>query len=545
MQHFNDIMKYGRFSIGLRKFLREKVTLEEARETIKKRLQEREANFLRIAEKGIFGYSKSPYLPLLKRAGCEFGDLRDTVRRRGLEYALRELREAGVCITFEQFKGREPVECDGKSYLLTSREFDNPFLTRSYYGTTGGSTGKAARVAFDLDAMTAQAAQNLITGEVHGTLGMPRGMWRGVLPNMLGVGGLLGGAKIGNVPLRWFTPLMKEDRRPSLKYSLANEWIVRLGRFYGEPFPMPEPVRLDEAVVIARWVAQTVKERGSCHMSAFASMSLRIAIAAIDNGIDLTGAVLAGGGEPPTEAKVNTIKKSGARQRSGYSFSEVGAVGRACANPIDCNDQHFMRDHLALLQFPRQVPGTDIEVQAFNFTTLLTTAKKILLNVEIDDYGTVETRSCGCLLERYGFTEHIRNIRSFRKLTGEGMSLIGSEMETILFKTLPERFGGSALNYQLVEEEDEVGFTRLSIHVSPSIKIESEAAVIEAVLDGLGKESSIADGARAMWKQAKTLQVKRSDPIWTARGKLMPLHLIKLQSKIGGTAADAHGKESS
>ncbi len=544
MQRLNDLLKYGRFSIGLKRFLREKVTLEEAREDIRKRLQERESNFLRVAEKGIFGYSKSPYLPLLKRAGCEFGDLRDSVQRRGLEFSLRELREAGVCFTFEQFKGREPVECDGKTYYLTSRDFDNPFLRQSYYGTTGGSTGTAARVAFDLESMTAQASQNLISGAAHGTIGMPRGIWRGILPNSLGVGGLLGGAKVGNVPLRWFTPLLREDRRPSLKYRLANDWIIRLGRFYGEPFPSPEPVRLDEAVVIARWVAQTVKERGSCHMSAFASMSLRIAIAAIDEGIDLTGAVLAGGGEPPTETKANTIRKSGARYRAGYSFSEVGAVGRACVNPIDCNDQHFMKDHLALLQFPRQVPGTDIEVQAFNFTTLLATAKKILLNVEIDDYGTVETRSCGCPMEEYGFTEHIRNIRSFRKLTGEGMSLVGSEMETILYKTLPERYGGSALDYQLVEEEDELGFTKLSIHISPRLKIESEDAVINTILDGLGKESESADGARAMWKQAKTLRVKRSDPIWTTRGKLLPLHLIKLKPNRSKSDDASLGKES-
>lgn len=543
MPRLDDMLKYGRFAIGLRRFLREKVTLEMAREDIRRRLQERETNFLRVAEKGIFGHAKSPYHPLLKEAGCEFGDLRDTVRRRGLEFALRELREAGVCFNFEQFKGREPVECGGKSWYLTSRDFDNPFLRASYYGTTGGSTGAAARVAFDLESMAAAASQNLITGEAHGTIGMPRGIWRGILPNSLGVGALLGGAKVGNVPLRWFTPLMHGDRRPSLKYRLANEWIIRLGRFYGEPFPKPEPVRLDEAAVIARWVARTVKERGSCHMSAFASMSLRIAIAAIDEGIDLTGALLAGGGEPPTETKANTIRKSGARYRAGYSFSEVGAVGRMCANPVDCNDQHFMRDHLALLQYPRRVPGTDIEVDAFNFTTLLPTAKKILLNVEIDDYGTVEERKCGCLLEEYGFPEHIRNVRSFRKLTGEGMSLIGSEMETILYKTLPEKFGGSPLDYQLVEEEDEHGFTRLSVHVSPKLVIESEEAVIDTILDGLGRESSSADGARAMWKQAKTLRVKRSDPIWTARGKLMPLHLLKLHPENGGTAGRPAGEE--
>ena len=43
----------------------------------------------------------------------------------------------------------------------------------------------------------------------------------------------------------------------------------------------------------------------------------------------------------------------------------------------------------------------------------------------------------------------------------------------------------------------------------------SEEAVIDTILDGLGEQSSLADGARAMWKQAKTLRVKRSDPIWT------------------------------
>ena len=50
----------------------------------------------------------------------------------------------------------------------------------------------------------------------------------------------------------------------------------------------------------------------------------------------------------------------------------------------------------------RSVPGFDITVDGFCFTTLLPTAPKLLLNAEIDDYGVVETRSCGCPLESYG-----------------------------------------------------------------------------------------------------------------------------------------------
>jgi hypothetical protein len=148
-----------------------------------------------------------------------------------------------------------------------------------------------------------------------------------------------------------------------------------------------------------------------------------------------------------------------------------------------------------------------------------------MLNVESDDYGVIERRSCGCPLESYGFTEHVRHIRSFRKLTGEGVTLVGSEMTRILEEMLPARFGGSPLDYQLLEEEDEAGFTRLSLLVSPKIRIEDEKEVIEVVLEALGRGSVAADMARAIWSQAKTLRVKRMEPIWTAQGKLMPLHM--------------------
>ena len=109
------------------------------------------------------------------------------------------------------------------------------------------------------------------------------------------------------------------------------------------------------------------------------------------------------------------------------------------------------------------------EVQAFLLTTLLPTAKRILLNVEIDDYGTVEPSTCGCPLEAYGFDRVLRHIRSFSKLTAEGVTLVGSEMEHILESVLPARFGGTSLDYQLMEEEDGGGLTRVVLIVSPRV----------------------------------------------------------------------------
>jgi hypothetical protein len=232
-----------------------------------------------------------------------------------------------------------------------------------------------------------------------------------------------------------------------------------------------------------------------------------------------------GGGEPPTGAKTRQIKASGARWIPTYSFVEAGQVGTGCAQPVDGNDLHFFADSLALVQHTRRVPGTSIDVQAFCFTSLLPSSPKVLINVESDDYGLVESRRCGCPLEEIGLGTHLRMVRSYRKLTGEGVTLVGSEMVRILEEVLPARFGGSPLDYQLIEEEDGRGFTRLSLVISPRVRVDDEGAVVDAVLAALAGGSDAADSARSLWAQAGTFQVKRMDPVLTARGKLMPLHL--------------------
>jgi hypothetical protein len=252
-------------------------------------------------------------------------------------------------------------------------------------------------------------------------------------------------------------------------------------------------------------------------------MSLRIALASRDAGIDLTGVTLMGGGEPPTPAKVRGITQTGATWVPTYYFSEGGPVGMGCRHPLDGNDLHYFRDAQALIQYPQLVPNSDVTVNAFCFTTLLPTSPKLLLNVQSDDFGEIETRRCGCELEAIGFTQHIRHVRSFRKLTGEGATLIGTDMVRILEEVLPARFGGSALDYQLAEEEDADGFTRMSIVVSPRIPVHNEQAVVAVVLDELSRTSGMADVARGIWQSARTLRVKRAEPVWTARGKFPSL----------------------
>ena len=170
-----------------------------------------------------------------------------------------------------------------------------------------------------------------------------------------------------------------------------------------------------------------------------------------------------------TPAKRGRIESAGARVIIDYQISGLSRRGLRLPAPADANDQHLLTHHLAVIQ-ARARSGRD-QVDALLYTSLLPHAPRVSLNVESDDYGVLEERRCGCPLEALGLHTHVRGVRSFRKLTAEGVTLVGSDMERVLESVLPARFGGSALDYQLAEEEDERGFTRIVVRVAPSIEL--------------------------------------------------------------------------
>lgn len=495
-------------------------------------MEHREENFLRMVERSIYGYPRSPYLPLLRMAGCELGDLRTLVRQRGLEGALRELREAGVYVDFEEFKGRKPIVRGGKTIVVTARDFDNPSSRRDLVTQTGGSTGTAASVGVDLDHKAARASHRMITLAAHDLIGVPMAIWIGILPAR-GLSHMLFGGYTGIMPQRWFSPIGRHDSRYWLKYDFVTYYIALCLRLGGVPVPLPEDVTDDQAIIVAQWVAETIKEHGQCLIRTGVSRGVRLCLAAQAAGLDLTGATITGGGEPPTPAKVGQMNRSGVRYIPNYGMTEAGQPGSGCANPLDCSDVHLFKDAIALFTHPHYVEYFDISVPAFNLTTLLPAAPKVMLNVQTDDYGIVEERHCGCELETYGLTTHLRQIRSYAKLTGEGVTLIGTEMQRILEEVLPARFGGSPLDYQMMEEEDEEGLTRLYLVISPRVEIDNESAVIEFLLSALRRSSPMADAARTIWQHAETIRVKRMEPVCTERGKLLPLHIPRRHADQG------------
>ena len=529
---------YGRFATGLRGFFRHPPKIEKSLATVRSNIEHRERNFLRILERGVYGHSSSPYLAMLRHAGHDLEGVRSLVAARGLEQALRVLRDDGVYVTFEEFKGRTPIVRGDLVLNVTDRDFDNPKLVSHYEGQSSGSTGAGTRVAIDFDHMAAVVDQANVYFRSMTGRDAPMAVWFPVLPASSGLMAILMMAVMGMKTERWFTPVTSADMKIPFKYRLATGYARLMARVFGIRTPGPEPVTVNDARIVARWAAASLAEYGECTLATYTSLAVRVALAAREEELDLTGCAIYGTGEPATPAKIRAITSSGASYRGSYGFTEGGLVALSCGNPVNGSDMHLYRDAWAVLQSQVQVPASSLTVDAFCFTGLLATAPKIMLNVELDDYGVLERRDCGCPLMEL-FPDHIRDVYSFRKLTGEGMTLVGSTMLRILEEVLPEVYGGSALDYQLMEEEDENGFTRLTIVVSPLVGPLDETRLIDTVLSEVARDSPGADLAHAVWRDAGTFRVKRADPTWSTLGKLLSLRPAKRNAGIVEEAKSA------
>lgn len=519
-----DLLMYARFAAGLPAYLRKRLTLDEARDTVRWRLEHRGDRFLSIMERAVYGHPGSPYLALLRMAGCEFGDLRAMVEADGLEPTLRTLRNEGVYVTFEEFKGRVPIERNGRVVPTTDHPFDNPFIVRQWEATTSGSSGTPRRIPHDLDSVLAKAPPIVVGLGAHGLLKAPMALWQNPLPGVIGLHTILRSVVIDNIPRRWFAPGAGAGStdRPALRFRMANAFALGACRLMGHPVPWPEHVPLDRADVVARWAGTTARTEGSSLVLTTPSMALRLGNAAEEHGIRLDGVTIRGGGEPVTEAKIAPVRRAGARFMTSYGLTELGTIGTGCVASDDPSDLHLHEDVVALIQYPQSVPGSDLVVDAFCLTGLVSAASQILLNVEIDDFGAVECRACGCPLEQAGYRTHVRGVRSYAKLTGEGVTLLGGDMVRILEDVLPRRFGGTPHHYQLHEREDAAGFTRLVLVIDPAVDLAAEDEAIAAVLDALEEEGAMQSYARDFWKRAESFRVERGRTEWVG-GKYPPL----------------------
>jgi hypothetical protein len=523
-----------RFASGLRGYLSETLDVETAKDILRRQLESREASFLRLLEFGVYRNPRSPYRRLLEHAGFSLEDIQAIVGDLGLDGALARLYEAGVYVTLDEFKGRTPVKRPGLKFAVNAGDFDNGLLNVAYSSRTGASRGGGTRVPIDFDFIAYETAGMLCNMEANGVAGRPIALWQASPPSFHGLKNVFRGARMGRMPAKWFSPSKAQWTRQGLQGRALLWYTVILSRLMGRGMPRPVYIGPERLLDVVRWLAEMAAKGQPALVFCFPSPAVRACLLAEQAGTDISGTVFYGGGEAYTEGKQAVQERAGVRHVSNYAMSESGTIAFQCGARTSPDEMHVLSDKMAVLQRPKELES-GAEVGALYHTSLLTTTPKLMLNVESGDYAVLEERDCGCLWQRMGFTTHISRVRSYEKLTSEGVMFMGSMLYELLEQTLPARFGGSPLDYQLVEQEED-GVPQVSIVVSPRIGAVPDEAVIDAVLGAVG----FADWSRRMadsWRHAGTLRVERREPYSTSASKLLPLHVIV----SGAKAAEPSG----
>ncbi|NWF82351.1 MAG: hypothetical protein HXY18_00810 [Bryobacteraceae bacterium] len=516
----DDLWMLFRFTRGLVPFLTELQDAQGASEILAEGRARRVENFLALLRRAVFEYPARPYSRLFHHAGFDFGKTERLVLQLGIEAALERLLDAGVYLTLDEFKGRVPIRRGGVEIAATASDFDNPLLKRDFEAATSGSTGTRRRLLIDLDLLRFEAALQAVFIGGAGMAGMPMGIWRPVPPGTAGIKRALSQLRYGERLERWFTMEPFSLVRPRTKSWAVTAAALGASRLAGRPLPVPEFVPLENAIVVAEWMASVLRRGERPYLDASSSAAVRVIQAARAAGFNLRGSFVRVGSEPFTPARAALFEAAGCGTGSNYSISETGVVAIACSRPAAPDDAHLIDAKIAILQregvpLVRAQHGT---VPIF-LTTLLTSTPKLLINVESGDFADRSERRCGCVFDRLGFTTHLQNIRSYEKLTTEGMHFTGSTLLRIVEEVLPARFGGDPTDYQLAEAEVE-GNRVVRIRMHPRLGDVAEEEVVGAVLSSLAAEGA---GDRMMadiWRQAKTLRLERRPPEVSAAGKV-------------------------
>lgn len=520
-----QVRKYFAFRRALHDVLSRPLRAVDCETIIRERLASREESFLRLMKYAVYESSRSPYLPLLRDVGITWEDVRETVHKKGIESTLAGLRDEGVYLTFEEYKGRLALIRRGKEYPIRPAAFENPLVHESsYVEHTGGSTGRAVRVPRNVYHEREYAVHSGLNFAHWVPPNSKVCLWRSERP-AASIASLVRFSVLGHPPDAWFVPLAGGLLSSVRQSGLLLRTTLQIARRRGCAIPDPQLVPLREAHRIAEWIVAQKRSSPACVVHCNVSSAVHICEAARRRGLDIRGTRFFLISEPLTEAKRDEILAVGGVPLAVYGALDVaGRLGTPCGKPSCADDMHVCSDSFAIIQRRRIRPGSEDLLDAFLVTTLLPSSPIFLLNVEMDDFGTLEERECGCDLEKLGLTQHILHVRSFAKLTTQGTTIPLGDVAWVIEKTLPQRFGGASIHYQLLEED--VGSkTRLTLVVSPEVGPLDEPIVLQTFLSELRSADPRLTDATRLWEQTGALRLLRAEPALTARGKLMPVRI--------------------
>ena len=515
-----EIDYYARMAYGVYQWLHYPPIRDHAA-LLAEQMAQRESRFLDLARRIVFSNPQHPYHQMFRLAGCGYEDLARSVGSQGLEAALSSLAAQGVFLTHDEFKGKTPIVRAGQEISSTPGSWSNPLARGHLEGRSGGSRSSGTSTRYSPQSQVyREVYEDLVTREFE--LARRVRLHVGpILPSNLAMADGLRLARVGLKLEQWFT--MPGGLREEGHYRAVTHLLVRLARVLGAPLPFPTNLPPNDFTPVAQWIARSRQEGRPCVLRGSVSPAVRVAAAARDAGLDIAGTIFLVGSEALTEAKRATIEAVGCTVYPRYSISEIGAIGFACRQMrSDC--VHLFRDSVAVVSRVRRAPLTEIGVNSLLFTTLLPSTPWFLINVEMDDAGILEPATCQCQFSAAGMNLQVRGIFSYGKLTGQGITLYGTDVLHVLEHTLPGRFGGAAGDYQLVESEG-TGQTQLVLRVSPRV---GNAAIAEVREFFLAEIRRCYGGSLAtrLWRHSAGFEVVVQEPAVTPSGKVLPLHVL-------------------
>lgn len=423
----DDVRMLMRFHRDLRHFLRGPISVAEATQSLRNYLDCREHSFLDLRDKSVYRQACSPWRALLHNARIELSDIRNLVHRGGIESTLATLYDAGVFLRAPEAKGVYPVVRNGTEIDVRPEEFDNPVLPGSFHALTGGSSGPRRRLLIDVALLDHDVPAQRLFLHSYALEQRTMAIWRPVPPGAAGLKRAILQAQLGVPAQRWFS-----QTNPSLRHSPAKSWLFLQtalvgARSSGVRLPTPEHVPLERAAVVAEWLASRKRQCHAVHLDTMVSSAVRVCYAAQVGGIDISRTFFRVGSESLTDSRAAVLRSAETSFACHYSMSETGPIGMACSSGSCVDDVHLLSGKIAILGRP----GPDGRDALF-VTTLLAGAPRIMINVESGDSASVETRSCGSAFGAAGYLTHLHTIRSYEKVSGEGMYFLGTELAALV-----------------------------------------------------------------------------------------------------------------
>ncbi|MBK9170423.1 MAG: hypothetical protein IPM24_23580 [Bryobacterales bacterium] len=513
---------YAGMAAGIWDLLRQPV-VTNPRELLRERVAGRGETFLKCLQDAIFANPEHPYSRMFQMAGCQWDDVASLVRRDGLEAALCRLRAAGIYLTHDEFKGKQPILRSGQAIPAHTADFANPLVRGWLRAASGGSTGKPVPVSLPTEHLWYREAYTALRMEEFGLRERVHVELKSILPSMGGIGPCLHASRLGHPVAKWFS--VTGTLASAGHYRAATAALVTLARLRGARVPYPEALPYNDFSPVARFIEEQKRLGRRCSLRGLASPVARAAAASFD----ISGTLCFAGGEAVSDAKRATVQAAGAALFATYMISEIGLVGEGCRDMGRENSVHLLEDSVAVITWKRPAPFADGEVDSLHFTTIQPHSPHILINAEMDDTATVSRAPCDCVYSRTGYRTRLSAIASFGKLTGQGLSLFGTDLVQLLEQDLPARLGGAAGDYQLAEVERR-GQTQVRLCVSPRTGLR-DAQLVRQVFLELVRGCYGGVMAQRLLTNSDGLEIAFAEPFVGPTGKVPALRPLTVQEK--------------